>query len=76
MRCGSNRSSRADRRARRACARAIESSAFAGVPVNGIDDLHRGLTAQRIGGASRMRVVRGTQLVELQVTPVEAARRT
>jgi hypothetical protein len=44
--------------------------------VNGIDDLHRGLTAQRIGGASRMRVVRGTQLVELQVTPVEAARRT
>jgi S1-C subfamily serine protease len=50
--------------------------AFAGVPVNGIDDLHRTLTGQRIGEASRLRAVRGTGLVELEVTPVEAARRT
>jgi S1-C subfamily serine protease len=45
--------------------------AFAGEPVNGIDDLHRALTADRIGTASRIRVLRGTELAELDVTPGE-----
>jgi S1-C subfamily serine protease len=49
--------------------------AFAGHAVNGIDDLHRALTAERIGAASRVRAVRGAEMVELEVTPVEAARR-
>jgi S1-C subfamily serine protease len=49
---------------------------FAGLPVNGIDDLHRALTGQRIGEPSRLRAVRGTELVDSEVTPVEAARKT
>src|SRR5712664_3737425 len=36
-------------------------------PVNGIDDLHRLLTAERIGMASRLTVVRGTQKLEFSV---------
>ncbi len=36
-------------------------------PVNGIDDLHRLLTAERIGTASRLTVVRGTQKLEFNV---------
>jgi S1-C subfamily serine protease len=36
-------------------------------PVNGIDDLHRLLTAERIGTASRLTVVRGTQKLEFGV---------
>jgi len=36
-------------------------------PVNGIDDLHRLLTAERIGTASRLTVVRGTQKLEFSV---------
>jgi S1-C subfamily serine protease len=49
--------------------------AFAGHAVNGIDDLHRALTAERIGKASRMRAVRGAELVDLELTLAEAARR-
>ena len=48
---------------------------FAGAAVNGIDDLHRALTAERIGAASPVHVVRGTDIVELEVTPSEAAQR-
>src|SRR3989441_10397621 len=36
-------------------------------PVNGIDALHRLLTAERIGTASRLTVVRGTQKLEFSV---------
>src|SRR5438309_11516581 len=36
-------------------------------PVNGIDDLHRLLTAERMGTASRLTVVRGTQKLEFSV---------
>jgi S1-C subfamily serine protease len=46
--------------------------AFAGAAVNGIDDLHRSLTAERIGAPTRVRVVRGTGMVELDITPAEA----
>ena len=44
---------------------------FAERPVNGIDDLHRALTAERIGAASRVKVVRGTELIRLEVRPGE-----
>src|SRR5438477_1501656 len=49
---------------------------FAGAAVNGIDDLHRVLTAERIGAESRVAVVRGTELVELRIEPAEAAPRS
>ena len=41
--------------------------------VDGIDALHRLLTAERIGAASVLRVVRRTRLVELPVAPAERA---
>ena len=44
---------------------------FAGAVVNGIDDLHRALTGERIGKPSKVRMVRGTELVEFVITPVE-----
>jgi S1-C subfamily serine protease len=40
---------------------------FDAQPVNGIDDLHRLLTAERIGTASRLTVVRGAQKLEFSV---------
>src|SRR6266704_2738787 len=40
-------------------------------PVNGIDALHRLLTAERIGTASRLTVVRGTQKLEFSVVAGE-----
>lgn len=45
---------------------------FEGEPVNGIDDLHRLLTAERIGRIIRLTLVRGTQKVELGVTASES----
>jgi S1-C subfamily serine protease len=44
---------------------------FDGLAVNGIDDLHRALTGERIGAASRLAFVRGTELLEIEVRPVE-----
>lgn len=49
--------------------------AFDGRAVNGIDDLHKALTAERIGGASAMVVIRRAQKLELEIRPAEAARR-
>ena len=49
---------------------------FDGRAVNGIDDLHRALTGERIGAAAVLALVRGTELVELQIRPAEAARRS
>jgi len=40
-------------------------------PVNGIDDLHRLLTAERIGRSSRLTLIRRTQKIELEVQPGE-----
>jgi S1-C subfamily serine protease len=51
---------------------------FDGRAVNGIDDLHRVLTAERIGAASRIAVIRGAQKLEkleLEIRAAEAARR-
>jgi S1-C subfamily serine protease len=44
---------------------------FAGEPVNGIDDLHRLLTGERIGAASTLTVLRRAQKLELWVVPSE-----
>jgi len=44
---------------------------FEDQPVNGIDDLHRLLTADRIGRASRLTVVRRTEKLEFSVIPSE-----
>ena len=44
---------------------------FADQSVNGIDDLHRMLTGERIGAESRLTVVRRAQKLELAVTPSE-----
>jgi S1-C subfamily serine protease len=49
---------------------------FDGRAVNGIDDLHRALTGERIGAAAVLALVRGTELVELEIRPDEAARRS
>jgi S1-C subfamily serine protease len=43
--------------------------AFANQPVNGIDDLHRLLTAERIGAESVLTLLRRTQKLELLVSP-------
>ena len=45
---------------------------FDGEPVNGIDDLHRLLTAERIGRIIALTVVRGTDKLELGVTASES----
>src|SRR5438445_8344749 len=44
---------------------------FAEQPVNGIDDLHRLLTGERIGAESPLTGVRRAQKLELRVTPSE-----
>jgi len=44
---------------------------FAGQPVNGIDDLHRLLTGERIGSESVLTVLRRAQRLELRVAPSE-----
>jgi len=44
---------------------------LAGSPVSGIDALHRRLTAEEIGRAQELRVVRGLELRTLTITPSE-----
>ena len=44
---------------------------FAGQAVSGIDDLHRLLTGERIGGASAVTVLRGARRLDLSVVPAE-----
>jgi S1-C subfamily serine protease len=41
-------------------------------PVTGIDDLHKLLSEERIGKSSTLLVIRGTEKVELEVTPEES----
>ena len=45
--------------------------AFDGVPIGGIDDLHRLLTGGRVGVASTLSIVRRSERVELDVIPAE-----
>jgi S1-C subfamily serine protease len=46
--------------------------ALNGVVVNGIDDLHRALTADLIGQPVDISVLRGTQLLKLRIEPAES----
>src|SRR5215475_9432886 len=41
-------------------------------PIRGIDDLHKLLTDERIGKASKLLVIRGTQKLDLTIVPQEA----
>jgi len=50
--------------------------AFDDALVERTDDLHRLLTGERAGIAATLRVLRGVELVDLRVTPVEPAART
>jgi S1-C subfamily serine protease len=45
--------------------------AFANQPVAGVDDLHRLLTADRIGGASALTILRGLERRTITVLPAE-----
>jgi S1-C subfamily serine protease len=44
---------------------------FDSVPMTGVDDLHRALTAERAGLAVPLGLLRRTELLTLQVTPDE-----
>ena len=44
-------------------------------PIAGIDDLHKLLTEERIGHQSKLIVIRGTQKLDLAVTPEESKAR-
>jgi S1-C subfamily serine protease len=48
--------------------------AFGGQPVRGIDDLHRLLTAERIGAETTVVAVRKAERLELPISTVETAR--
>jgi S1-C subfamily serine protease len=48
---------------------------FNGQPISGIDDLHRLLTQQQIGVRSSIEVIRGTDLLPLEVVPAPSLRR-
>jgi S1-C subfamily serine protease len=50
--------------------------AFGGVRVSGVDDLHRQLTAERIGVAAALTIVRGAQRRQLIVVPEERLSKT
>ena len=45
---------------------------IAGMPAPRVDALHRALTADRIGSATELQVLRGVELLTLQVTPQES----
>ena len=45
--------------------------AFDGAAVNGIDDLHRTLTAERIGRTAQLTLLRGARLLTLELRPAE-----
>jgi S1-C subfamily serine protease len=48
--------------------------AYEGLPVTGVDDLHRILTDARVGARSRVTVLRGPDRLELDIVPREAPR--
>jgi S1-C subfamily serine protease len=45
--------------------------AFDGIPISGVDDLHRALTQERAGIEIPLRFLRRTELLTLLVTPRE-----
>jgi S1-C subfamily serine protease len=44
---------------------------FAEIPASRIETLHRLLTAERIGKPAELRVLRGVELLQLEITPLE-----
>jgi S1-C subfamily serine protease len=46
---------------------------FDGQPVPSIDGLHKLLTGERVGAASPLTIIRGTDKLTLQITPAESA---
>jgi S1-C subfamily serine protease len=44
---------------------------FDGIPLTGVDDLHRALTAERAGLPVPLGLLRRTELLTVQVTPAE-----
>lgn len=48
---------------------------FAGQTVSSIDDLHRLMTEERVGVATTLMVLRGTEKVDLSVSPAESRQR-
>jgi S1-C subfamily serine protease len=49
--------------------------AFGGLPVTGVDDLHRALTAEQLGRTVAVTVLRRTEKLTLDVVPAERAER-
>lgn len=45
-------------------------------PIAGIDDLHKTLTEERIGIKSRLTVIRGQEMLNLDITPEESSARS
>ncbi len=48
---------------------------FAGQPVSGIDSLHKALTEDKIGRGSRLRFLRHTESLEVEIVPAESVAR-
>ena len=44
---------------------------FNSTPVTGIDDLHKMLTETQVGTKTNLRVLRGTEILDLQIVPLE-----
>jgi S1-C subfamily serine protease len=44
---------------------------FNSTPVTGIDDLHKMLTEIQVGTKTNLRVLRGTEILDLQIVPLE-----
>src|SRR5438067_941209 len=44
---------------------------FSGQPIPSIDALHKLLTADQIGATAQLAIIRGTEKLEVQITPVE-----
>ena len=44
---------------------------FSGIPLTGVDDLHRALTAERAGVTVPLDLLRRTERLTLQITPAE-----
>lgn len=45
---------------------------FDGVPIGGVDDMHRALTAERAGGEVVLGLLRRAEMLEMRVTPGDA----
>ena len=44
---------------------------FNSTPVTGIDDLHKMLTEMQVGVSTNLKVLRGTDIIDLKIIPLE-----